>query len=72
MPKAELIRQWQPWAKSTGPQSAAGKASVSRNAFKGGHWRELRDLIVRTNDVLREQKRLLETISPDDAAGGGA
>ncbi|MDR3455409.1 MAG: hypothetical protein P4L96_21820 [Rhodoferax sp.] len=53
------------------PPSAAGKAAVSRNAFKGGHWRELRDLIVRTNGVLREQKRLLENISPDDAGGGG-
>lgn len=60
--QAELIRQWQPWAKSTGPQSAAGKDAVSRNAFKGGRWRELRDLIARANEVLREQKRMLKKL----------
>lgn len=39
-----LIRQWKPWAKSTGPRSLDGKERVSRNAWKGGHRPELREL----------------------------
>lgn len=35
--RAELIRKWKPWEKSTGPKSKEGKAQVSRNAWKGGH-----------------------------------
>ncbi len=34
--QAVRIREQKPWLKSTGPKSAAGKAAVSRNAFKGG------------------------------------
>lgn len=32
--QASLIRQWQPWRKSTGPRTAQGKAISSRNAYK--------------------------------------
>ena len=42
--QSEAIRQWQPWQHSTGPRSAEGKAKVARNAYKGGHWKELREL----------------------------
>ena len=45
---------------STGPKSAAGKATVSRNAFKGGYWRELRDITRRLNKGLQEQQRFLD------------
>ena len=31
------IRRWQPWAQSSGPKTAEGKAVSSRNADKGGH-----------------------------------
>jgi len=56
--QAELIRKWRPWEKSTGPKTEAGKAEVSRNAYKGGAWRLLREL----SCALREQKKaLLET-----------
>jgi hypothetical protein len=34
--QSQLIRQWQPWSKSTGAKTPYGKAVVSRNAFKGG------------------------------------
>ena len=34
--QAEAIRRWRPWERSTGPRSAAGKAVVSRNGWKGG------------------------------------
>lgn len=42
--QAELIRKWRPWEKSTGPKSAAGKARVRKNAFKGGSGELLRAL----------------------------
>lgn len=42
--QAELIRTWQPWTRSTGPRTAEGKATTSRNAWKGGYWREMREL----------------------------
>ena len=35
--QADAIRRWQPWAQSTGPTTAEGKAVSSRNADKGGH-----------------------------------
>ena len=47
--RAELIRRWKPWEKSTGPRSVEGKAKVSKNAFKG-----------RTRQMLRELSRLLK------------
>ena len=30
--QAEAIKRWQPWTKSTGPRTAAGKARCARNA----------------------------------------
>ena len=48
--QAERIRTWRPWASSTGPRSAEGKAKASRNAWKGGE-----------RAVLRELARLLES-----------
>ena len=56
--RAELIRKWRPWEKSTGPKSSAGKARVSRNADKGGHRAMLRDLA----RLLGEQREALERI----------
>ncbi|MDP2904398.1 MAG: hypothetical protein Q8N96_15040 [Methylovulum sp.] len=29
------IKEWQPWAKSTGPKSIEGKAKVAMNGLKG-------------------------------------
>jgi len=34
--RAELIRQWKPWEKSTGPRTLEGKANSSRNSTKHG------------------------------------
>jgi hypothetical protein len=31
------IYRWRPWDRSSGPKSAEGKATVSRNAWKHGH-----------------------------------
>lgn len=46
--QAERIKTWCPWAQSTGPRTAEGKAAASRNGWKGGH-----------RDVLRELARAL-------------
>ena len=43
------------WERSTWPKTEAGKAKVSRNAYKGGTWRLLREL----SRMLREQKKAL-------------
>ena len=42
--RAELIREWKPWEKSTGPKSSEGKAKAAQNAYKGGHRTALREL----------------------------
>jgi hypothetical protein len=42
--QSQAIRQWKPWAKSTGAKSPEGKAVVSRNAFKGGHRSYMRQI----------------------------
>ena len=34
--QAGVIHQWQPWRRSTGPKTEAGKARSSMNAFKHG------------------------------------
>lgn len=39
--QAELIRQWQPWEKSTGPKTEAGKAASRRNACKPDSFKRL-------------------------------
>ena len=57
--QAEAIRRWQPWAKSTGPRSADGKAQSARNADKGGGWRETRELFKILNQEMRQQKESL-------------
>jgi len=53
--QSELIRQWRPWERSTGPRTAAGKAKSSRNAYRGGVRPMLRELA----KLLREQRRAL-------------
>jgi hypothetical protein len=41
--QAARIRQRQPWLKSTGPRSEAGKQRSSKNAFKGGKRKTMRE-----------------------------
>lgn len=61
--QAELIRAWQPWTRSTGPRTAEGKAKVSSNAWKGGYWRELRELRRLLNDEIREAREFAQSIT---------
>ena len=56
--QAELIRQWRPWEQSTGPRTPEGKARVSRNAWKGGHRAELRELSKMVNEHVRMAREL--------------
>jgi hypothetical protein len=42
--QSELIRRWRPWEQSTGPRTGEGKATVSRNAYKGAVRQQLRTL----------------------------
>jgi len=57
--QAEKIRAWSPWARSTGPRSAEGKAKASCNAWKGGSRPMLRDLA----RALRAQLETLERVT---------
>ena len=56
--QSELIRQWQPWNRSTGAKTTKGKAISSRNAFKGGHYLELKEL----RKQLKKQKEQLDSL----------
>ena len=54
--QAQMIRQWRPWEKSTGPRTIEGKAASSRNANKGGTWKTLREM----GRLLKRQAKALE------------
>ena len=58
--RAELIRRWKPWEKSTGPKSSEGKARSARRGYKGGTREMLRELA----RMLREQAESLKLIKP--------
>lgn len=57
--QAEAIRRWKPWAKSTGPRTAEGKARAKMNGYRGGQWRKLRELSKALNALLRAQRDAL-------------
>ncbi len=60
--QAELIRQWAPWAKSTGPKSQEGKGRVARNSWRGGHRQQLRELSKMVNAEIRQARELVTSI----------
>lgn len=59
--QAELIKQWQPWKKSTGPKSVGGKERVGSNAYKGGHRSKLREIIKMVNTQVRASRELVNS-----------
>lgn len=59
MRQAEAIRQWRPWDKSTGPQTAEGKSRASRNADRGGHRGNLRNFVKMLDRSFGEQRKAL-------------
>ena len=52
--QSAAIRRWKPWERSTGPQSAEGKARASRNADKGGKRPALRAELAHLRDLMRD------------------
>ena len=60
--QAQMIHNWQPWQHSTGAKTEDGKATASRNAYKGSVWEELRALRRETNALLREQRDMLDRL----------
>lgn len=56
--RAELIRRWKPWEKSTGPKTEQGKAQSAMRGYKGGTREMLREL----GRMLREQSEALKRI----------
>lgn len=61
--QAALIRTWKPWERSSGPRSHEGKTRASLNGFKGGQWREVRELMRRLNALLREQREGVQRVA---------
>lgn len=61
--QAEMIRNWQPWAKSTGPRSAEGKERVARNAWRGGHRQKLRELSSMVNAEIRQARQAIALVA---------
>lgn len=59
--QAELIRRWRPWEQSTGPISPEGQRRVSRNAWTGGHRRQLRELARLVNQEVGRTRKLVLT-----------
>ena len=53
--RAELIKQWRPWEKSTGPKSPEGKEKAAKRGYKGGERQMMRQL----GRALRNQKEYL-------------
>lgn len=51
-----LIQSWKPWEKSTGPKTVAGKKKVSRNAYSGGLWVQLRFLSKCVTAIIKREK----------------
>ena len=49
--QAELIQNWQPWERSTGAKTEAGKAISAMNAYKHG---------LRSAEWLEDEKRVNE------------
>jgi len=68
--QAEAIRSWRPWERCSGPQTAAGKAVVSRNAFKGGTRPEMRRLLAEANQSLGVQLEILKKMAGDPCEAG--
>jgi hypothetical protein len=50
--QSAAIRRWRPWELSTGRRTANGKRHVSRNAYRGNHRPEFRQLMRQVRELL--------------------
>jgi len=57
--QSEAIRRWRPWEVSTGAKTEQGKTISSKNAIKTGDSAYVRELIKQINQLIREQKDLI-------------
>lgn len=53
--RAEMIKDWKPWEKSTGPKSDPGKAKSAMRGYKGG----LRGVLRSLARELKAQRNML-------------
>ena len=60
--QAAQIRTWKPWRQATGPRTPDGKATASRNSYKGGHWLMLRELSRLVNAEVKAGRDLVNAI----------
>jgi hypothetical protein len=60
--QAQLIHNWKPWERSTGPTSHEGKCASSLNAYKGDAIQEFRQCFKALKDAMREQREFVEQI----------
>ena len=58
--QAALIRRWQPWLRSTGPKTAAGKARVARNPLR--HGQRSRAWILRAKRIRQAIRLCAQTV----------
>lgn len=56
----DAIKRWVPWARLTGPRTAAGKAKAARNSLKSGHY--TREVIARNRRFASEHRNARHTI----------
>ena len=52
--QSQAIRRWSPWNRATGPRTPVGKATSSRNAFKGGRRAALRADLAHLRAMMEE------------------
>lgn len=61
--QAQLIRNWKPWEKSTGPRTDEGKVKASSNSLKhGGRSMEWRESLKRIHALLRQNRDALKRV----------
>jgi hypothetical protein len=64
MRHAEAIRRWRPWERSTELQTAEGKARASRNADRGGHRGDFRNVVKVLTGVSANNVKRLSRLTP--------
>jgi hypothetical protein len=60
--QSEAIRRWKAWEQSTGAKTPQGKLISSKNATKNGDSVYVRQLIKQMNEILKEQKEIVDSI----------